>query len=164
MKKQLSLWLVSFYAEFIALLLNSFLGLLFWPSLKGGGEGLWPFPATLTVVSWFSVSLGAGGGRGDAPACESLAPANFLGKLLVACLLGLFRGLRPSFAVYFIRNGTFKPLSSQITRRTRRRDLNSHQPASQSNYHWARGSVLLLQFYFLIINFWCSRTFWLLTN
>jgi hypothetical protein len=64
MKKQLSLWLVSFYAEFIALLLNSFLGLLFWPSLKSGGGGLWPFPATLTVVSWFSVSLRAGGGRG----------------------------------------------------------------------------------------------------
>lgn len=157
MKKQLSLWLVSFYAEFIALLLNSFMELLFWPSLKRRG-GLWPFPATLTVVCRFSMSL-----EGGPPACEFLAPANFPGKLLVACLLGLFRGLRPSFAVYFIGKGTFSSLFSQSTRR---RDLNSQQPASQSNYQPTLGTWLSdpLTNLFLLINFWCSRTFWLLTH
>jgi hypothetical protein len=79
-EKVVSLWLVSFYAEFIALLLNSLLGLLFWPSLKRGGEvyDLFLQPSALFLgfrCLWRGI-----------PHVGFLAEENFPDKLLVALL------------------------------------------------------------------------------
>jgi hypothetical protein len=104
MKKQLSLWLVSFDAEFIALLLNSFLGLLFWPSFKRRGRSV---TFSCDPHSCFLVFCVFGGGEG-ASRMWVLAPANFSGKLLVACLLGLFRGLRAFFCGLGYPEGDFQ--------------------------------------------------------
>ncbi len=108
MKKQLSLWLVSLYAEFIALLLNSFLGLLFWPSLKRGGErSVTFFPATLKVVSLFSMCL-------EGLRQGILGPLKrFLASSWLRALLACFVGFGPSF----IQKGTFSSNFSQSTRR-----------------------------------------------
>jgi hypothetical protein len=115
MKKQLSLWLVSFYAEFIALLLNSFLGLLFWPSLKGGGEGLWPFPATLTVVLGFLCLWGRGGAGGMLPHVRVWPLQTFLASSWLRAFLACFVGF--GLLLRFILFGT--GLSSHFPHRSR---------------------------------------------
>jgi hypothetical protein len=159
MKKQLSLWLVSFYTEFIALLLNSFLGLLFWPSLTRGG-GLWPFPATLAVVSWFSVSLEGGAWASRMwvfGPCKLFLASSWL-RAFLACLVGFGLLLR------LILSGS--GLSAPFSHRARGEGIwtpnnQLHSQTINPLGTWLSDPLTIL---FLLINFWCSRTFWLLTH
>jgi hypothetical protein len=93
---------LNFYAEFIALLLNSFLRLLFGPSLKGGVYGLFVWPSQLFFGFWC---------LGGASYMGFLAPTTFL----VACLLGLFHGLCLFFFSLFYPNETFSLIVKVLT-------------------------------------------------